>query len=57
MRLFRYPKALIVVVLLPLLIAGVGMWALKDRVDRLDDVPAAVVNLDEGATMTVDGKE
>jgi len=56
-RLFRYPKALIVVVLLPLLIAGVGMWALKDRVDRLDDVPAAVVNLDEGATMTVDGKE
>lgn len=57
MRILRYPKALIVVLLLPLLVAGVGMWALKDRVDRLDRVPAAVVNLDEGTTMTIDGKE
>lgn len=57
MRIFRHPRALIVVLLLPLLVAGVGMWALKDRVDRLDTVPAAVVNLDEGTHMTIDGKD
>lgn len=57
MRIFRHPKALLVVLLLPLLVAGVGMWALKDRVDRLDAVPAAVVNLDEGVHMEVDGKD
>ncbi|GAB2543707.1 YhgE/Pip family protein [Brachybacterium huguangmaarense] len=57
MRLLKHPRSLLVVLLLPLLVAGVGMWALKDRVDRLADVPAAVVNLDEGTTMTIDGEE
>lgn len=51
------PRTLIVVLLLPLLVAAVGMWALSGRVDRIDEVPAAVVNLDEGTTMEVDGEE
>ena len=38
--------------MLPLLVAALGMWALSGRVDRLDAVPAAVVNLDEGAEVT-----
>lgn len=57
MSILRRPRSLLVVLLLPLLVAGVGMWALKDRVDRLDTVPAAVVNLDEGTTMTIDSTE
>ena len=54
------PRALIAVlcaVLLPLAAAAIGLWSLKDRVDNLAQVPAAVVNLDEGATMVVDGAE
>lgn len=53
----RHPRTLLVVLLLPLLVTGIGMWALTGRVDRISEVPAAVVNLDEGAKMTVDGKE
>lgn len=52
----RFPKALLVVALLPLLVAGVGIWALKDRASGFENVPAAVVNLDEGTEMEVDGK-
>lgn len=51
------PMALVVVLLLPLLVAGVGLWGLKDRAEALDRVPAAVVNLDKGAEITVDGKK
>ncbi|MDO5644862.1 MAG: YhgE/Pip domain-containing protein [Dermabacter sp.] len=54
-HLSKLPKALIVVLLLPLLVAGIGVWALKDRAEALSRVPAAVVNLDEGAEMEVDG--
>lgn len=54
--LARFPKPLLIVVLLPLLVAGVGIWALKDRAEGFDNVPAAVVNLDEGTEMEVDGK-
>lgn len=57
MSILKHPRTLLVVLLLPLLVAGVGMWALKDRVDRLDQVPAAVVNLDEGTHMTIDGED
>lgn len=53
----KYRLALIVAIALPLLVAGVGMWALKDRAVDLQRVPAAVVNLDEGTHMQVDGKD
>ncbi|MGY5764525.1 ABC transporter permease [Brachybacterium sp. DNPG3] len=53
----RHPRSLIVILLLPLLVVGVGMWALTGRLDKLDEVPAAVVNLDEGTVMEVDGVE
>ena len=49
MTRLAHPRTLIVVLVLPLLVVGLGMWALSGRVDRLDAVPAAVVNLDEGA--------
>ena len=49
MNRLSHPRTLIVVLVLPLLVAALGMWALSGRVDRLDTVPAAVVNLDEGA--------
>ncbi len=51
------PRSLAVILLLPLLVVGVGMWALTGRLDNLDQVPAAVVNLDEGTVMEVDGEE
>ena len=31
--LARFPKPLLIVVLLPLLVASVGIWALKDRAE------------------------
>ncbi|GAA4527400.1 YhgE/Pip domain-containing protein [Brachybacterium paraconglomeratum] len=49
MNRLTHPRTLIVVLVLPLLVAALGMWALSGRVDRLDTVPAAVVNLDAGA--------
>src|SRR5699024_4832942 len=49
MKSLSHPRTLIAVLVLPLLVVGLGMWALSGRVDRLDTVPAAVVNLDEGA--------
>ncbi|GAA1485033.1 YhgE/Pip domain-containing protein [Brachybacterium fresconis] len=52
MTRLKHPRTLLVVLLLPLLVAGLGLWALSGRVDRLDTVPAAVVNLDEGAEVT-----
>ncbi|MGO2585817.1 MAG: YhgE/Pip family protein [Brachybacterium tyrofermentans] len=52
MTRLTHPRTLLVVLLLPLLVVGAGLWALSDRVDRLDTVPAAVVNLDEGAEIT-----
>ena len=52
MTRLAHPRTLLVVLLLPLLVAGLGLWALSGRVDRLDAVPAAVVNLDKGAEIT-----
>ncbi|WP_422117552.1 ABC transporter permease [Brachybacterium sp. UNK5269] len=49
MTRLKHPRTLLVVLLLPLLVAALGLWALSGRVDRLDAVPAAVVNLDAGA--------
>ena len=57
MTALRHPRTLIAVLLVPLLVVGVGLWALKDRADRLSHVPAAVVNLDAGTHMKVDGKD
>lgn len=51
------PMSVLVVILVPLLAFGLGTWALKDRANDLRQVPAAVVNLDEGATITVDREE
>lgn len=43
-------RALVAVVLLPTLVGALALWALSDRVEGLDAVPAAVVNLDEPVT-------
>lgn len=40
-------RVLVATVLLPMLFGTLVMWSLSDRVDRIDAVPAAVVNLDE----------
>lgn len=48
--------ALVAVVLLPMLFAALALWSLGDRVDRLDALPAAVVNLDE-PVQTGQGKD
>jgi len=40
-------RVLVATVLLPVLFGSLVLWSLSDRVDRIDSVPAAVVNLDE----------
>ncbi|WP_058233995.1 YhgE/Pip domain-containing protein [Devriesea agamarum] len=55
--LWKNPKALIALIVLPLVAAGIGLWALQGRVSAVDKVPAAVVNLDTGTHMTIDGKD
>lgn len=57
LKKLSHPRSLVIVLLLPLLVLGIGMWALTGRVDAVEQVPAAVVNLDDGATMEVDGEE
>ena len=49
--------ALIAAMILPLLTSLMAVGAVAGRTDRIDHVPAAVVSLDEGTTMEVDGKE
>jgi putative membrane protein len=39
-------RVLVAAVLLPVLFASLVLWSVSDRVDRIDSVPAAVVNLD-----------
>ena len=43
-------RALVAVVLLPAIVGALALGALSDRVEGLDTVPAAVVNLDEPVT-------
>lgn len=50
-------RALVTVLLLPLLATALTLWSLANRAENFDQVPAALVNLDKGATMEVDGKE
>ncbi|MDO5662273.1 MAG: YhgE/Pip family protein, partial [Brachybacterium sp.] len=57
MNILRYPRIIVVILLMPLVATMIGMWALQDRAEALDEVPAALVNLDEGATIEVDGEE
>ena len=40
-------RALVAVVLLPTIFGALALWTLSDRVEGLDAVPAAVVNLDQ----------
>ena len=47
MRRLPVNRVLVATVLLPMLFGSLVLWALSDRVDRIDAVPAAVVNLDE----------
>ncbi len=49
--------ALISAIVLPMLASLILVTGLADRPERLNQLPAAIVNLDEGTTMTVDGKE
>lgn len=43
----RLSRGLVAVSLLPVLAAGLTLWGMDERVERLDAVPAAVVNLDQ----------
>ena len=54
----RLAVGLALVVLVPLTVAGLLTWSLGGALDRMGSVQAAVVNLDEGGTMTLpDGAE
>jgi putative membrane protein len=48
--------SLVAVIILPLIIGGSFAWSYGRRLDRVDTVPVAVVNLDEVATITIDSK-
>jgi len=48
-RLFAN-RVLVAAVLLPVLFGSLVLWSMSDRVDRIDSVPAAVVNLDRPVT-------
>ncbi|MDO5747341.1 MAG: YhgE/Pip domain-containing protein [Actinomycetaceae bacterium] len=50
-------RALVAVLLLPALATVIGLWSMAHRDDNFVNVPAAVVNLDKGATMVIDGEE
>nr|WP_262372687.1 hypothetical protein [Sutcliffiella horikoshii] len=39
----------IAVLLIPLLYSGMFLWAFWDPYEKLDELPVAVVNMDEGA--------
>lgn len=47
MRRLLVNRVLVATALLPMLFGVLVLWSLSDRVDRIDAVPAAVVNLDE----------
>jgi RND superfamily putative drug exporter len=54
----RLGIALAMVALVPMLVAGLFVWALAEPSANLDGVTAAIVNLDEGATISAeDGTE
>ncbi|MDI9589362.1 MAG: YhgE/Pip family protein [Gleimia sp.] len=50
-------RAIVAVMLLPVLAAALTLWSISDRSRNFDQVPAAIVNLDEGTTMVIDGVE
>ncbi|MGQ4496266.1 YhgE/Pip domain-containing protein, partial [Dermabacteraceae bacterium P13101] len=50
-------RSLLVAFTITALLAVVAMASLSPRTNTLQEIPAAVVNLDEGTTLTVDGKE
>ncbi len=51
----RLAVGLALVILVPLTVAGLLTWSLGGALDRMGSVQAAVVNLDEGGTMTLPG--
>ncbi|MDO5700272.1 MAG: YhgE/Pip domain-containing protein [Bowdeniella nasicola] len=53
----RTLTAIVAAIVLPLLASLMSIGAFAQREDRLPEVPAAVVNEDEGALMELDGKE
>ncbi|WP_342399562.1 YhgE/Pip domain-containing protein [Weizmannia sp. FSL W8-0676] len=57
-QIIRQPKILIpliAVILAPVLYAGMFLWAFKDPYAKMDQLPVAVVNKDQGAKM--DGQQ
>lgn len=50
-------RAIIATLLLPVLAAALTIWSISGRTNRFDQVPAAIVNLDEGVHMKVNGKD
>ncbi|MDO5034065.1 MAG: YhgE/Pip domain-containing protein [Actinomycetaceae bacterium] len=50
-------RAIVAVLLLPILATALTLWSVTDRPQNFDRIPAAIVNLDEGTTMVIDGKE
>ncbi|MCQ9351487.1 YhgE/Pip family protein [Corynebacterium sp. 153RC1] len=49
------PVAITVIILLPLLFGGLFVWSYWDPIGRINQLPVAIVNSDQGTT--VDGKE
>ncbi|GAB2513445.1 ABC-2 family transporter protein [Corynebacterium atrinae] len=49
------PLALTVIIMLPLLFGGLFVWSYWDPIDRINKMPIALVNSDEGAS--VDGQQ
>ncbi|MDO5048329.1 MAG: YhgE/Pip domain-containing protein [Actinomycetaceae bacterium] len=50
-------RAIVAVLLLPVLATALTLWSMVERTQNFDNVPAAIVNNDEGTTMVIDGKE
>lgn len=48
-------RAIIATLLLPVLAAALTIWSISGRTNRFDQIPAAIVNLDEGVQMEVNG--
>ncbi|MDO5721141.1 MAG: YhgE/Pip domain-containing protein [Actinomycetaceae bacterium] len=48
-------RAIIATLLLPVLAAALTIWSTSGRTDRFDQIPAAIVNLDKGVEMELNG--
>lgn len=50
-------KAIFAALMLPVIVAAVSIWSLSSQYSGSSKLPAAIVNLDEGAMLTIEGKQ